>query len=125
MPVRRRRIPYREREALVDSWQSRCAYCGERTRFLGPEHVEPLSRGGEDTPDNLVAACNRCNGSKSNLLLLEWVLVTVGFWRRSKPPLAYCRVAEPGFTPRRYYHRDIRADLCGDPPPPKGKRPRP
>ena len=40
-----------------------CAYCG-----ISPvnqvDHVWPRSRGGEDTLDNLVAACEPCNYAK-------------------------------------------------------------
>lgn len=36
-----------------------CAYCGDVANEV--DHVWPKSRGGEDTLDNLVAACRRCN----------------------------------------------------------------
>lgn len=91
--VKRRYIRYAEQRALFDAWGWRCAYCGKETRFLEPDHVEPLSRGGDDTIENLIPACGRCNGQKSNLFLLEWALVRAGFWKRTKPNRASCRVA--------------------------------
>lgn len=36
-----------------------CAYCGDVANEV--DHVWPKSKGGEDTLDNLVAACRRCN----------------------------------------------------------------
>lgn len=60
---------------------ARCAYCSAPFgRFVNrpiTEHVEPLSRGGEDVPENTLRVCDSCNTSKSNLFLLEWV------WRRA------------------------------------------
>ncbi|HKS93531.1 MAG TPA: HNH endonuclease [Gammaproteobacteria bacterium] len=44
-----------------------CMYCGHRfpARELSREHVTPLSRGGTDTWNNVVAACKRCNNHKA------------------------------------------------------------
>jgi 5-methylcytosine-specific restriction endonuclease McrA len=36
------------------------------------DHVIPVSRGGQHVPDNLVAACKRCNCSKGTKLIGEW-----------------------------------------------------
>jgi 5-methylcytosine-specific restriction endonuclease McrA len=45
-----------------------CVYCGD----IGTEvdHVYPKSKGGEDTLDNLVAACRRCNIKKKDAVFL-------------------------------------------------------
>lgn len=43
-----------------DAWT--CAYCGDQANQV--DHVWPRSKGGEDTLDNLVAACERCNYAK-------------------------------------------------------------
>lgn len=49
----------------------RCSYCD------GPastgDHVVPHTRGGGSTAENVVAACGRCNTSKGNRTLTEWV----------------------------------------------------
>jgi 5-methylcytosine-specific restriction endonuclease McrA len=39
-----------------------CAYCGDVADQV--DHVHPKAKGGEDTLDNLVAACKRCNYAK-------------------------------------------------------------
>ncbi len=45
-----------------------CMYCGERfgRRDLSRDHVTPISQGGEDTWQNVVTACKRCNNQKAN-----------------------------------------------------------
>lgn len=43
----------------------RCQYCGFR-RSLTCDHVQPTSRGGEDTWTNVVAACDDCNNRKGD-----------------------------------------------------------
>lgn len=47
-----------------------CVYCGSRADVL--DHVVPRTRGGPDTPFNLVVACAGCNSSKSDKLPSEW-----------------------------------------------------
>ena len=42
----------------------RCAYCGRSAGTV--DHVLPRSRGGQDSWDNLVACCLRCNGAKGD-----------------------------------------------------------
>jgi hypothetical protein len=50
-----------------------CIYCGATDRPLERDHVEPLTRGGEHAPENVVWCCRSCNSSKSDRFLLEWV----------------------------------------------------
>lgn len=45
-----------------------CAYCGDVATEV--DHVYPKSKGGEDTLDNLVAACRTCNVRKKDSLFL-------------------------------------------------------
>lgn len=49
-----------------------CAYCGEKPERLDPDHVVPLSRGGTNTPSNLLPCCLMCNSSKNAMTLSEW-----------------------------------------------------
>lgn len=42
-----------------------CQYCGIKSD-LTLDHVMPRSRGGEDSWENLVTACNHCNVKKGN-----------------------------------------------------------
>lgn len=62
-----------------DGW--RCRYCGsdfsglarpERLALLSVDHVLPVCRGGSDEPENMVAACLRCNGMKAERTVEEW-----------------------------------------------------
>jgi 5-methylcytosine-specific restriction endonuclease McrA len=44
----------------------RCQYCGRRDLPLTIDHMLPKSRGGEDSWENLITACTRCNSIKGN-----------------------------------------------------------
>lgn len=46
-----------------------CAYCGDHATTI--DHVQPRSRGGKNTWQNLVAACLKCNHRKGNRTLAE------------------------------------------------------
>ena len=41
-----------------------CQYCGKQNKSLTVDHVIPKFRGGQDTWENLVAACKECNQTK-------------------------------------------------------------
>lgn len=43
----------------------KCQYCGS-SKDLSIDHIIPKSRGGEDTWENMVAACFSCNSKKAN-----------------------------------------------------------
>jgi 5-methylcytosine-specific restriction endonuclease McrA len=66
IPVSRRGILRRD--------QNRCAYCAKPANTI--DHVQPKSRGGKDTWENLVACCLRCNNKKGDKTLSEigWTL---------------------------------------------------
>lgn len=51
----------------------RCAYCGDDEGPFDHDHMFPISRGGNDDPNNIVLACARCNRSKGARTLLEWM----------------------------------------------------
>src|SRR5690606_15955538 len=63
------RVPYKNlvvsRRNVLKRDGHRCQYCG-KSDDLTIDHVLPRSRGGVDTWENLVAACNRCNHRKGN-----------------------------------------------------------
>ncbi len=50
---------------------NQCIYCGA-TEQLSYDHLLPRSRGGPDTPDNVVMACRTCNSAKGDKGLYEW-----------------------------------------------------
>jgi hypothetical protein len=70
-PPNRRPVVYDLAMELVASKPSLCAYCGDPADTT--DHVIPISRGGTDLPANRLPACGRCNSSKRDLTLQEWI----------------------------------------------------
>lgn len=66
IPVSRRGVLRRDNQ--------HCAYCGGAANTI--DHVQPRSRGGADSWENLVACCLRCNNKKGDRTLAEmgWTL---------------------------------------------------
>jgi 5-methylcytosine-specific restriction endonuclease McrA len=54
-----------------DGWI--CFWCGMEANTC--DHVIPVARGGSDDPDNLVAACKRCNFSRQDRLPEEMDMI--------------------------------------------------
>ena len=52
---------------------SKCCYCGSDSS-LSIDHLIPRNVGGEDSGDNFVYACKKCNSSKNNTDLIQWYL---------------------------------------------------
>jgi 5-methylcytosine-specific restriction endonuclease McrA len=68
-----RNIPVSRRGVLRRD-SNRCAYCSKSATTI--DHVQPKSRGGTDSWENLVACCLRCNNKKGDKTLAEigWTL---------------------------------------------------
>lgn len=49
-----------------------CSYCAS-TESLSVDHLLARSRGGPESGDNIVWACRRCNSSKRDMDVLEWL----------------------------------------------------
>lgn len=62
---------------LKEMYGGRCAYCTRSSARLEQDHVIPLSRGGNNTMNNMLPACKSCNSRKKDRLLEE-----VGMRRR-------------------------------------------
>lgn len=52
-----------------------CSYCGRRLSYFGGrsdsktrDHIVPLSKGGEDLAENLIASCKECHVLKGDYL---------------------------------------------------------
>jgi 5-methylcytosine-specific restriction endonuclease McrA len=64
------RVPFKKiilsRKNILRRDGHRCQYCGRSDLSLTIDHVLPLSRGGEDTWENLVCACVQCNNRKGD-----------------------------------------------------------
>lgn len=56
---------------IVEYFDGRCAYCLEKFDSITVDHVEPLSRGGENSEPNVVPACLSCNSRKQDRTLLK------------------------------------------------------
>lgn len=56
-----------------DRQRGKCYWCDKKVGdSYHIDHVIPLSRGGDNTPSNIVIACQPCNQSKSDKLPHEW-----------------------------------------------------
>lgn len=64
------KVPYRRvelnRKNIIRRDNNKCQYCGTKSHSLTIDHVIPKSRGGNDSWENLVAACTKCNNRKGN-----------------------------------------------------------
>lgn len=64
------RVPYKKiilsRKNILRRDSHKCQYCGRSDLTLTVDHVLPVSRGGEDTWENLVCACVNCNNRKGD-----------------------------------------------------------
>ena len=76
---RKRRMDRVEHDLTAEQWIALkiawggCAYCGTTFRPLQRDCVQPLSRGGRYTLDNIAPACGSCNASKCNDEVTGWL----------------------------------------------------
>lgn len=61
----------RARQQLDRDTRGACDYCGAPATCF--DHATPISRGGTNTPDNLVPACSECNARKGTKTVLEFM----------------------------------------------------
>ena len=57
---------------ILKEYKFRCAYCGKEFTLFDREtrdHVIPISKGGDNTKENVVPACRSCNSQKSNKMI--------------------------------------------------------
>ena len=57
---------------ILDAWGA-CAYCQGTGPALQRDCVQPISRGGRYTIENVVPACASCNASKHNSEVTAWM----------------------------------------------------
>lgn len=50
-----------------------CHYCGKSEKNMVVDHKQPWSKGGTDSPENLVCACYRCNASKQAMSYEDFI----------------------------------------------------
>jgi hypothetical protein len=65
LPISKIRNTKPSRKSIHTRDGNKCVYCGS-TRELTIDHVLPTSRGGQNTWENLVCACVKCNTKKGN-----------------------------------------------------------
>ena len=58
-----------------------CYWCGMDASTV--DHIIPVAKGGTDDPENLVAACRKCNFSKQDKMPDEFVLQRAGLFSNS------------------------------------------
>ena len=56
--------PRWSKSRLLERDHHKCAFCGKHATTV--DHVNPVSKGGESTWLNTVAACQKCNHKKAN-----------------------------------------------------------
>lgn len=70
IPFNYGRDSYPTRALIYKRDDHECQYCGSK-KDLTIDHVIPRSKGGQDTWENLVACCTKCNLKKGNQMLSE------------------------------------------------------
>lgn len=64
---------YTIKEYLLEKWNRKCAYCDASNTKLEVEHIIPRSKGGTNSITNLCLACRKCNDTKDNLSIKEFL----------------------------------------------------
>jgi len=63
-------VPYKKivlsRKNILRRDMFKCQYCGRGDTSLTIDHILPKSKGGDDSWENLVAACVKCNNKKGD-----------------------------------------------------------
>lgn len=67
--VKRKNLPQSTRITIYNKAEGRCAICGDFVPYdeFTIDHIEPLSKGGDNEPENLQCTCRFCNFLKGNL----------------------------------------------------------
>jgi 5-methylcytosine-specific restriction endonuclease McrA len=93
----------------------RCQYCGEKKSAgeLTLDHILPRSRGGDNSPVNIVTACLTCNNRKSNRTPQEArmpLLTSQTALRVKLERVVLCHYAEARAEWRKYLFMDVHDD---------------
>jgi 5-methylcytosine-specific restriction endonuclease McrA len=93
----------------------RCQYCGEKKAVgeLTIDHILPRSRGGDNSPINVVTACEKCNNRKSNRTPEEArmpLLTSQSALRVKLERVVLCHYAEDRAEWRKYLFMDMHDD---------------
>ena len=93
----------------------RCQYCGEKKGVaeLTLDHIQPRSRGGDNSPVNIVTACIACNNRKSDRTPGEArmpLLTSQSALRVKLERVVLCHYAEARAEWRKYLFMDVHDD---------------
>jgi len=93
----------------------RCQYCGEKkvAAELTLDHIMPRSRGGDNSPVNIVSACTQCNTRKSDRTPAEArmpLLTSQSALRFKLERVVLCHYAEARAEWRKYLFMDVHDD---------------
>jgi 5-methylcytosine-specific restriction endonuclease McrA len=65
-----RKVPYKRimltRKNIITRDNNRCQYCGSTKGPMTIDHVIPKRMGGDDSWENLICACAKCNNKKGD-----------------------------------------------------------
>lgn len=68
--TKRRQIPKKNRELILNRDGRKCFYCGSTER-LTVDHIIPLKHGGSNLASNMITSCHSCNSTKNGNRLLQ------------------------------------------------------
>ena len=93
----------------------RCQYCGDKKGVaqLTLDHILPRSRGGDNSPVNVVTACIACNNRKGNRTPQEArmpLLISQSALRVKLERVVLCHYAEARAEWRKYLFMDVHDD---------------
>jgi 5-methylcytosine-specific restriction endonuclease McrA len=93
----------------------RCQYCGDKrsVTHLTLDHIQPRSRGGDNSPLNVVTACMDCNNRKANRTPAEArmpLLTSQSALRVKLERVVLCHYAEARSEWRKYLFMDAHDD---------------
>jgi len=112
---RRREASSMKRLRIYMRDKFRCQYCGEKKPAgeLTLDHILPRSRGGDNSPVNVVAACVACNNRKGNRTPAEArmpLLTSQSALRVKLERVVLCHYAEARAEWRKYLFMDVYDD---------------
>ncbi|KOR38129.1 MULTISPECIES: HNH endonuclease [Planktothricoides] len=66
----KQQVTVQQKQAVIERAKGCCEYCRSQARFatqgFSVEHIQPTSKEGQSTLDNLALACQGCNNHKYN-----------------------------------------------------------
>jgi 5-methylcytosine-specific restriction endonuclease McrA len=78
-----------------------CYWCGMEANTV--DHIIPVAKGGTDDPENLVAACRKCNFSKQDKMPDEFVMQRAGlFSNKDSTAMSYRGFLSPPNESKRH-----------------------